>query len=380
MSLEITRVLIGGANVLLDSVLADVTIHHGRADTYEDASASTAQVTLLEVTRKLSRAFTLGQTLEIYAAPAGGGAEIPRFTGRITDGGLDDDSLTALAVGRYSTLSQYSVGAGDWPAEAWSARVSRIFTEAGLSAYLELQAPPAGSDPQLAARVAATDGGPVVLSDYLSQLALTVGAAVADRPNGDILVQAISARSLASMVTMDPRLVEYVPVWVIVLPGGNIVTVKYAGGAAVTLQDDGSIAIYGPRPLSIDTTLATADDATARAMDRMSRGAYSHWNIPAAPLLEGMDLSIGQPIKLLGFPPASPYSPWTPILEGWTDHVTSNGETFEWRMELALADPLLSGLTLPWEAVPLADKWNTINQTTAWKDALTLDSLEDLAA
>ena len=45
-------------------------------------------------------------------------------------------------------------------------------------------------------------------------------------------------------------------------------------------------------------------------------------------------------------------------------------------MELALADPLLSGLTLPWNAVPTGDKWNTINQTVAWKDALTLGDLE----
>jgi len=376
MSLAITRIAIGGTNVLLGSVLADCTIHHGRADTFEDAQASTAQITLLEVTRKQARTFTVGAQLDIYATPSGG-SEALRFTGRITDGGLADDALTAMAVGRYSTLSQYTVGAGDWPAETWSARVTRIFNEAGLSAYLALTAPPAASDPQLAARVAASSGGAVVLSDYLSQLAAMIGAAVADTPDGKILVQPIAARTLANMVTLDPAKVEYVPAWSMVLPGGNIVTVSYAGGS-VTQTDNASVAIYGPRPIKIETTMANAADATTRANERLARGAYSHWNMPGAPVLEGMVLAIGQPVKLIGLPPASPYSPWTPILEGWTDHVTSDGTELDWRMELALADPLLSGLTLPWNAVPIADKWNTINQTTAWKDALTLDSLEDL--
>jgi len=370
MSLTITKILLGGTNVLLNTVLADCTIHHGRADTYEDASASTAQITLLNVTRAQSRAFQIGASLEIDATPSGG-SEAPRFIGRVTDGGLADDQLTVMAVGRLSTLSQYTVGTTDYPAEKWSARVTRVFSDAGLSAYLELQAPPAANDPQLALRPA----DPVALGDYLSALAVMVGAAVADRPNGKILVQAIAARTLTGTIPLDPAKVEFVPVWSTVLPGGNIVTVTYATGS-VTQTDSTSVGIYGPRPVTIDTTIASSADATARANERLARGAYSHWNIPSTPVLEGMDIPIGTPVKLSGMPPASPYSPWTPILEGWTDTITSDMERLNWRMELALADPLLSGLTLPWNAVPTGDKWNTINQTVAWKDALTLGDLE----
>jgi hypothetical protein len=48
-------------------------------------------------------------------------------------------------------------------------------------------------------------------------------------------------------------------------------------------------------------------------------------------------------------------------------------------MELALSDPLLSGLTLAWEGIPVEPDylWETIDQTVAWRDAL---SLGDLAA
>jgi hypothetical protein len=47
-------------------------------------------------------------------------------------------------------------------------------------------------------------------------------------------------------------------------------------------------------------------------------------------------------------------------------------------MELSLSDPLASGLTLPWNAVPTTAgyRWNTINPTTAWRDALQLGDLD----
>ena len=112
--------------------------------------------------------------------------------------------------------------------------------------------------------------------------------------------------------------------------------------------------------------------ATTGAGTRLARAAYSHWHMPSAPLLRGLQLDIGAPVVLDDMPDASPYAPWTPVLEGWTDTITGT----EWRMRLALSDPLLSGLALPWQDVPTADKWNTIDPATSWANALTLDDLE----
>ncbi len=265
------------------------------------------------------------------------------------------------------------IGAGAWPAETWTARVTRAFTEPGLAALLELQ--PGPFNPQLAARDGAT-AGPVGLLDYLGTLAAMAGAAIVDRPNGHVLVQAIGARSLAGMVALDPAEVEYAPVWTQILPDANQITVKWPGGADVFVQDADSVARYGPRPETIDTTFTTLVSAQTRANQRLATAAQPHWNIPSAPLLAGRPYAIGAPLKLDSMPPASPYSPWTPVLEGWTDTIDVAGDTLEWRMELALSDPLASGLTLAWNAVPVADKWNTINQTVAWRDALTLGDLE----
>ena len=137
-----------------------------------------------------------------------------------------------------------------------------------------------------------------------------------------------------------------------------------------------SVARFGPRPQTIATRISSSASALARASERLARVANPHWNMPSAPVLVGLDLAIGAAVEVTNLPPSSPYDPWTPILEGWQDTITSDGEELTWTMELALSDPLASGLTLPWNTVPLADKWNTINPVTAWRDALTLSDLE----
>lgn len=317
----------------------------------------------------VGRPFWLDEVRIDAAVPT---VEAARFTGTITDAALAGDDLTAMAVGPLASFDQYPIGASDWPAETWSARVSRCFSEAGLASLLVLQAP--AFNPLLVERTAAT-AGPTTLRDYLGFLAPMVGAAVVDRPDGKVLVQGIGARTIAAATRLDPALVEYVPAWVQDLPHGNVVTVRYTGdqSQSVTAQDDASIAIYGRRPVTIDTTFQNVADATQRANERLGRTAFSHWNMPSAPVIGGLNLAIGTPVQIDTFPASAPFDPWQPILEGWTDHITGP----DWTMELALSDPLASGLSLPWNAVPTVAPftWNAINQTVAWKDALTLETL-----
>ena len=368
-----TSVELAGASIPLAGVLADMTIHHGRADVSDEPTATTCQITLLGMTSADVLAFEVGQQLTVMVAD-GAAPPAPRFAGHVTDAVLAGDELTIIAAAEISRLRLYVVGEVDWPAEPWSARVTRIFTEAGMADRLELSPDPA-FDPQLAARVFETAGA-TTLGDYLTFLAGMVGAAVTDRPNGDISVQAIGARRLSDAVALDPADVEYSPAWRAELPRGNIVTVRYQAdqGEHVTLTDAASVALYGDRPETIDTAFSFAADATARASQRLARAAYSHWNIPEAPVLRGLTLEVGAPLTLSAMPEASPADPWTPILEGWTDELS--GDT--WRMTLALSDPLLSGAILPWASVPvaLAYQWDTVDPATDWTEALTLDDLE----
>lgn len=508
-------------SIALADVRADVVIHHGRESIEDQSAASTCQLTFYAVDNAFVSAFEVGQSLRVMVAD--GAAPFPRFTGRITDARLDVADLTVIAAGPWSVYRTFQVGDAAWPVEAWSARVVRIFAEAGLGssrnlvanpgfetntagwdtgaswwlnpgatiartterAYegaasaritcpgssaqqgvrlialpvevgktyratiriysesgatalnfavgsggvtsvavpvtavpgqwveaaisvtatasgstqlavyvpaaaaaaflidvcevrdengaLELRADPS-FDPQLAARDPVT-AGPTTLGDYLDFLAPMVGALVADRPDGTIVVQAIGARTLASSVALDPADVAYAPIWVEQLPGGNIVTVRYTGDQSqrVTATEPASTALYGERPETIDTTFTDVAAANARASQRLGRAAFSHWEVPQAPILRGLDLQLGNPVVLEGLPAAAPFEPWTPVLEGWTDTITGP----DWAMELALSDPLISGIALPWNSVPSTSdyRWNTIDPLTDWTEALTLEAL-----
>lgn len=356
----------------LAGVLAAVSIHHGRADAQDDPTTSSCQLQLLDVSRPFVEAFRVGVPLTL-SVKDGAAAQVPRFSGWITDAALEDDLLTVIATGLVAKLGRYPIGSADYPVETWTARLTRVFTEAGLASSLVLQAGP--FNPPLAARTAAT-AGPTTLADYLNFLAPMVGAAVCDRPDGKVLVQTMDARTLASLTPIAPADVAFAPSWKEELPAGNHVTVRYTGdqSQSVTAQDASSIAIYGRRAVTIDTAFTTQADAQTRADLRVSRTAYSHWTIPAANVLRGLDLAIGAPLELTELPPASPFLVWTPVLEGWTDTIEGDA----WTMALALSDPLASGLALPWNGVPVTPvyHWNTIDPAVAWSQALTLDALE----
>lgn len=371
MTLWPHTVELDGAAIPLEGILADLTVHHGRGDISDEPMATTCQLTLLDVPKATVDAFEVGQELVVTVSDDGGATSSPRFTGTVTDARLDVNDLTVIAAGGLSKLQLYVIGDVPWPVESWTARVTRAFTEAGLLDRLQLEPDPL-FDPQLAARDPAT-ADTTTLGDYLAFLCAMVGALVSDRMNGDIFVQAVGARTLEGAFELDPDDVAYAPGWVQELPRGNIVTVRYTGdqSESVTVQDSSSIALYGERPETIDTAFVNVSDATYRANLRLGRGAHAHWNMPEAPILRGLELELGAPIFLDHMPAASPSQPWTPILEGWTDTITGD----DWTMTLSLSDPLLSGLTLPWVAVPLDIAWDEVDPATDWTEALTLEDL-----
>lgn len=381
MTLWPDSVELGGTSIPLAGVLADVVIHHGRTELTDEPTATTCQLTLHEVTSAFVQEFDIGQSLVLTVdeleAP---GTPTPRFTGNVTDAHLEGSELTVIAVGKVATFRNYPIGAVNWPEETWSARVTRAFTEAGLASELELHPDP-NFNPVLAARDAAT-AGETTLADYLAFLAPMVGALIADRLSGGVLVQAIGSRRLEDATELEPADVLYSPAWSEELPGANIVTVRYQAdqGASVEAQDASSIARYGERTTTIDTSFKLAADASYRASQYLSRNAFSHWEMRSAPILRGLELALGAPVIISGLPASAPYDPWTPIVEGWTDTISAGDpdRPSTWLMELALTDPLLSGVALPWQAVPLTPvyHWNTVDPATDWTEALTLESLE----
>lgn len=373
--LTLAGITLDGVAVPLAGVAADVTIRHGRTGYFAGASASTCQITLLDVDRATVTALRIAARLVVSYQVDGAGAIAPRFTGRVTDGTLDEDDLTIVAVGKLSELSGYVVPNGPYGAQSWSSRLLTVFAQTGVAIAVDVRVP--ATNPQLAALTVLIDEEPN-LADYVASLLDWMGAAVADLPDGRILIQPASSRSTASAANIPPGIVLYTPQWREVLPGYNDVHITDAAGRdwhAYAL--DNSIRDYGRRTGEFATE-TTDDSGYQLAWEMVERQSQPAWVVESATLLEGRELAIGQPVRLSGFPSSAPHRSWIAIVEGWTDHVTSDGEELTWAMELALSDPILSGIGLApvtWAEVPLELTWATMNQSTTWAEATTLDSL-----
>jgi len=370
--LAITSVTLGGVAIANADVLADVTIRHGRTGYFDAPSPSTCQATMVNVDRNDTRSVRLGRELVVNATD--GSTVAPRFTGRTTDANLDDDRLTIIAVGYLSTLSNYTVGLVDYPQEAWTARVTRAFADAGLSSRLVLQTPPL--DPLIWARLA----DPVALDQYLASLCDAIGATVSDLPDGRILVQPISWRTLDSPAELDPATVAYAPQWIEQLPGVNRLTVNYGdpnAPSSLYREDTASVDLYGPRPATISTPVVDALAAGTLADALITRQSFARWYTPATELLVGLRLSLGRAVHLYHLPASAPNEPWYPMLEGWQDRIVSTrAGGLQWTMSLALSDPMLSGVAMRWMDVRAGLTWANMNQTTEWRDATDPGSLE----
>jgi hypothetical protein len=64
-----------------------------------------------------------------------------------------------------------------------------------------------------------------------------------------------------------------------------------------------------------------------------------------APIL---GLVVGDRVQLTELPASAPAAEWAPVIEGWTHRISGA----DWTLELALSDPVSSGLALVWTDVP----------------------------
>lgn len=384
----IERVAIAETDLALEDVLAAVTIRHGRGAADDPPLASTATLTLVNVTREVSSSFSVADALEVYLAD-----DVPRFVGRITDAALTDAGLSIIAVSSLSWLSGRTIGLEDWPEEPWSDRVARAFLEAGYAVTWEgwigtwadagaatwaepVENPPVtievgDADPLIAARPAEE----VKLGAYLATLAESEPAAIANLPNGNVIVQALSARKTHEPVALDPLAVAYAPEWTMVDDVRNLITVEYDGGTVIA-QDPASIARFGdvPRERKITTELALEADAITRAALALAREALPDWLIADAELLELEDaLTIGDPVVLSELPSWAPQPSYVGLLEGWEDHVEKieGVDGLAWNMRLTLSAPRLSGVGLQWAAIPAAEVWADAGAAT-WAEPETI--------
>lgn len=409
MATQITGITIGGVSVALGDVEYNVFVTHGRSNITDGASSSTAAITLIGKDDTMP-SVAMAQMLNIKAHG------VDRFTGRITDLNIEHIKNTNLsrfniqAIGKVSRLGTKTIGGNDFPKENAHARALSIMQLSGEDYIVE-----GGYEIELKAKTA--NDQPIL--DIINQLASDVGAAVVDRPDGKILVQFYDARGANEYfekwqdqgnqkwseqtlrwidkqaisptagipVNLNANTVIYEPIWRI--NSGSIinrVNLGYDNGAVYTVEDTGSQADFGLRALGLNTEIHDLTSATLRAGQILNRQSQPRWAMGSVEVYMDritdttqrsklMALTCGNRVQVNGLPKPAPYTNWVGVVEGWSESFVGNGNNGgTHRLVLALSDPFASYAGMTWNQL-LLQKWNTINTSVIWANAITPENL-----
>jgi hypothetical protein len=364
----IGKVQIGTHIIPLTDALAEITIRHGRETPTDGPTASTCTLIL---TGSWPEQIRVGDALALDLEDG-----TPRFRGTVTDMALEwvdlVGELTIQGAGNVAIVSRAFCGAGDYPAEAWDARVARVMQDAGWSDYVIDTPLPAY---QMAARAA----DQTTVNAQLDELAATGAAAICDEPSGTILFQALEARQPQASdpppLDLAPDDVAFAPGWVQVLDLVNVADIAYGpieDSHTVTSRNADSVSRFGERSTRIDSRYASSADASARGGAIVQRRGYPRWALPGVEVFTIITPRIGQAVNLTSLPSPSPLgSEWQPIVEGWIDSQIGN----TWSTTLQLSDPVVSGVSLPWMNLPIDLTWDGVNPACSWSDAYAIENL-----
>lgn len=358
--------------------LADVQISYGRTSVWEQARSSYARISILNTTNT-DYTFEMNQTVSIKVKNVAG-TDVTIFTGKITS--VDNDLAgsgtigtnavqTITAVGPFSQMSRKIIGGSNFAKEMDTARMTRIFTDAGQTidvvdspAIYEFAARP--GSPGDAYSLAASFGQQAF--GYIYETALgKVGFANESRrtidalangytviPNGHILWGNVSSqKTLADIL--------------------NNLILTYNSGTK-TATDATSISDFGQVDGSISTELHDAADAQLQADRYVTLRAYpqtslSSFTIPInSPNVSDalrdfyILISMGEPIQITALPIALKNTTYRGFVEGYTFLINQ----YEMILTLNTTDYTYSFIPSRWQDVSPALTWNAVGAAVQW--------------
>jgi hypothetical protein len=423
MASPITLIEIGGSAIDFSDVEYSIYLTHGRSQITDGPTPSSASITI--IAQDAMPAVSIGDVLKIEAH------SMPRFRGQITDLAINHvkDGYARISLQATGVIAQMGNRFVPYyyPAEinAFDATREQVLGSLG----------PGSFDPSLHPLTELIMGGrdqflnivnpanltpPNALS-YVGSIADWIGGAVVDYPDGSPLVQFYDARGIVPYqikwrdknsfgdtwaaqigdwtqqsityptaeepIVFDPETVFFEPVWSSQFGDiVNAVSITYGPGTVYQVDDSASETQFGTRQLSLQTQLANLSDAVIRANSILTRQSQPRWQLGNVEILmdeitdtakrdDIMGLICGRRIELNNLPSPSPYETYVAIVEGWSEVFIGNGrDKGIHRMTLALSDPLLSYAVMPWSTLT-TQRWDTINTTRIWADAISLETL-----
>ena len=381
------------------------SIRHGRADARrrpDRLHAATDRCS--EVDRGFSSGFRVGVPLVVDADGA------PRFTGTVTDAALDDDELTRhrrrpardplpllgrrrrlaggglesprrarLRRGRPRELLLLRVRRRTSTPSSWRATPATRSTSTATSASSPRRRRrdrrhPGRPHPRPGALERAHRLEPSSPGTPYRRLArLERGRPGLLLGGGDDAAARSTPRRRRPCLTVDPADVAYVPVWEMVDAVENVTTVGYGDrprASPSTSRPRSRSTASGP---AASTRRSPASPTPRGARPSASAGAPSPaGSSPASLASRGYPLRVGQVVELSELPAelARSRPGGRCSRAGRTRSPATSG-----RCELAVSDPLLSGVVLLWATTPAELAWNEVDPATSWNEATSLDAL-----
>ena len=358
--------------------LTDVQISYGRSSVWEQARSGYARISVLN-NNSTDFSFDMNQTVSIKVHNVAG-IDVTVFTGKITSvdnalagsGSIGSSVVqTITAVGPFSQMSRKIIGDSSWAREMDTARMTRIFNDAGQT--IDVVDTP--SVYEFANRAASPADAYTLAADYASQAngyiyetaSGKVGFANESRrfidqrdngysviPNNYILWGSVSSqKTLADIV--------------------NAITITSATSSK-SASDSTSQATYGVVAGSISTELHNAADAQIQADRYVALRAYprtslSSFTIPInSPNVSDanrdifINMAVGKPIQITSLPTGIKNTTYRGFVEGYSFAINQ----YEMIMNLITTDYTYSITPTRWQDVSASLQWSGVGATVQW--------------
>jgi len=376
----------GSSNLSCEIVTA--TIHHGRSDpdVQPEASSVTGEfrVSAYDEDRLANLVFGADCAVWVWVWDPMPFQRM-RFRGTLTDirlGWESPDMIAGqfVAVSDLAIMGRRIIGDEPWPQETDGARAWRAINLAGVRTVQ------AQSDPGTV-QVLARDVDAQPALDVAGDAALAgAGYLWNDRSGSVLYADAEHRRNAPVAVELDACELPLSVEWDQNMDGlVNDARVRWGiapdGGdqPEVHVSNQASIDALGLFGASLSTTLATVQDAQARAGYIVARQAQPVWGfvgetfqldtrlLDAPTITALLDLEVGSLIRVTGLPAGSPYTSALLWVEGWVETITGSS----WELALATSDYCRSAGTVRWDETDPAVTWDNIG-TQAWDTATCL--------
>lgn len=358
--------------------LHDVQISYGRSSVWEQARASYATMTILNSTNT-DYGFDMNQSVSVKVKNSAG-TDVTIFTGKITSvdnqlaasgsiGSLATQTITA--VGPFAQMSRKLIGDTSWAKEFDTDRMTRIFTDAGVTidtvdspsiyefklrdaAVADAYSLAADYAQQADGYIYETSTGKVGFANESHRFNYVQSNGYTTIPNNYILWGSVaSQKTLADIM--------------------NSIIVTYRAGSA-TADDATSQATYGKVAGSVSTDLHNLADAQIQADRYLVLRAYprtslSNFTIPIDSSNVSdvnrdkfISMSMGFPVQITSLPLAIKNATYRGFVEGYSFSINQ----YQMVMNLATTDYTYSMTPTRWQDVSAALIWSAVGSTVQW--------------